>query len=47
MEEIYCVHSGLSSINDVLDLDIDFNGLSFIFEGIYICDELDKFDVLR
>ena len=45
--EIYRVHSGFSSINDVLDLDIDFNGLSFIIEGIYKCDELDKYDVLR
>lgn len=45
--EIYRKHSGFNSITDTLDLRIDLNNFSFVIEGIYKCDELDKYDVLR
>ena len=45
--EIYRKHSVFNSITDTLDLRIDLNNFSFVIEGIYKCDELDKYDVLR
>ena len=39
--------SDFKDVKDVIDEPIKFDGLEYIISGIYKCDELEKYDILR